>query len=1815
MENLLVRSLFEYVRAECLTAFSQGAGRPEVRLFTASFPADVLLGVFERLAAFITLERPGTQMCVKVGKPLWEHWCAGPPDERPVAAILATFESHAWVDHDDRLTFYRNLKCHPQNDALVVLLAGADRVLDKGGLADFHHISERTLWQRQLDCSYKTWMVPFLEGIGIDVTPSLVEELDDILQTIFSVVPQNLAHLARFLGEASRSASSFSTGSDVVAYVFASLSEWGLFPVLNPPKANKSRKALIKASAAVARRTPYIDKNGRTRTLKRIAEMRKDPIDHEVPEPIGCSDPAFKDFDELAAALVRYIEIGDAHAREALMHSDFAVVNKVLNYKLPVKTRPDREKRLYGPALSSFMSAIWETVEAFKSEIRPDWAPAAAASISVEVVRFHHDLGPDEREAALQLYGGLLGGIRGFLERDLELREDRGDEEALRKISIGVSWELDSDAMRSVKSRDAYVEFNVSVVGVDENDTVSKRFRWIVDSTHEERVLQAVANRTLSQLDGKLLPAFEVPTYTELFFAADVEEAHRLLEISEAELRVVELVTADLKPRLNKEPEIQALMVKAVQSYQSLVRRLVQDGYFVALRDPVLNLLRALEDVYKAVLTKEHVAGGDIGAALYKSFLLLPKGTDPCEPALATAIAFGLTPAVLEQLQAREIFLSTAFPHTLARLFEEKASRRELHDLFGMVELKRPVLALVKDRDFRVTTRHRSLGHVHAIGDPPVDVLSLASQAFMREEDVEDEDVSDSNLFASSQESRVYTAKLREYYENHPVARDGMRVLAIDVENIQTLVAGVHEFFKDVLDEENRPSAQTPPFQFKLHVYLRSASALSIQKWLDAWQRRWDPSKGLAIYPNCSLSIAFRHAQEIEDYRKLLEENPESYDVAFVVRFLRAHEGGDYLEHARPFALDNADSVTLKFPITEAPRPATMSVQDRLRRQTNLSNRRLRLPTLHAELSARLKRSTHPEHLVFAAVDYKPWALLIDELHTNGRCAWVVCMDPYVDRGLLAHREGEKTSARELVGFTSGLGGLGELNVTVSTETGTVETLTREVGSKLAHLFHSWKPETTRQAAQALVSQAQKLSGFSLIKAVDNGESIRDVVAHALVRRVFPTREDVLCDVILSVDSYQHWLDSRMRAGGPKYRPDLLHLIARLKGEEIEIDACVIECKLAFENDRLLSHALEQVETGLSILVRNFLPYGRGAQQETYMRRYWWAQLQRAIAAHSRIEANQSLAVSSALERLGEGFFHIKWRGLVTTFWTDRVDSPVEVKLHPGIQWREIGLDADDTEITHVAFGASDVATLALGGPCEFTVASSCLGLSPRGTKRGTGPLLPVSSVVPKATTFGDSQSLTMAALAMDLASQPSSHDIEEMAPNLTDTRQGLVAAREAPEDERPNIVAHDDNALMQVAGGNNPASATEYQLPNDPMNAEPVPGFNLQSGQPQSTASIPSRILLGLSGTEREVYWEFGHSELTNRHFLIFGRSGVGKTYAIQCILGELARHGQHATIIDYTEGFLPNRLEPGLKALANPQTHLVLSHPLPMNPMRPMVSEIEGIGTFPEKPHETAGRIMSVFDAVYNLGEQQAAKLVDAVKSLLAQKTEDAQLKNLVEALLASEGVAASSGAALASKIKPFIEANAFGDGDGGGWKKIYSDSESFLNIIQLARQPREFARIITEFALWDLYGYAQNAATEKTPLPIVLDEVQTLSHKLDAPIAKILTEGRKFGLAGIFATQTMSNLKDDEQDRLFQAAHKLFFAPADSELREYARLLAGPTGEPVNEWITRLSSLGKGECWSYGPVLEANGRLKTRPMKIRITPIEKRGFGGFQ
>jgi DNA phosphorothioation-dependent restriction protein DptH len=377
--------------------------------------------------------------------------------------------------------------------------------------------------------------------------------------------------------------------------------------------------------------------------------------------------------------------------------------------------------------------------------------------------------------------------------------------------------------------------------------------------------------------------------------------------------------------------------------------------------------------------------------------------------------------------------------------------------------------------------------------------------------------------------------------------------------------------------------------------------------------------------------------------------------------------------------------------------------------------------------------------------------------------------------------------------------------------------------------------------------------------------------------------------------------------------------------------------------------------------------------------------------------------------------------------------------------------------------------------------------------------------------------------------------------------------------------------------------------------------------------SQIPERILLGSSTSgSRDFYWEFGHPDLPNRHILIFGASGTGKTYAIQGLLSELGKSGQNSLIIDYTNGFTPKQLERIVVQHLNPQQYIVRNKPIPINPFRKQSDYIDEL-EIEENPANVAQRVMGVFSEVYNLGDQQRSALYNAIRVGVESQGDNFNLQSLLGRLrLVQEegGPTASSATSVISKIQPFIDLNPFGQEDNESWEKIFSDFSSRCHIIQLATFSKKASRLITEFALFDLYRYYRGRGLKNNPKVIVLDEIQNLDHSLNSPLGQFLTEGRKFGISLILATQTLSNLDKDQKDRLFQASHKLFFKPADTEVKSFAQILETATGSKTEEWMERLASLKRGECYSLGFTKnEVNGRFEVKCNKIRIKQLEAR------
>lgn len=344
----------------------------------------------------------------------------------------------------------------------------------------------------------------------------------------------------------------------------------------------------------------------------------------------------------------------------------------------------------------------------------------------------------------------------------------------------------------------------------------------------------------------------------------------------------------------------------------------------------------------------------------------------------------------------------------------------------------------------------------------------------------------------------------------------------------------------------------------------------------------------------------------------------------------------------------------------------------------------------------------------------------------------------------------------------------------------------------------------------------------------------------------------------------------------------------------------------------------------------------------------------------------------------------------------------------------------------------------------------------------------------------------------------------------------------------------------------------------------------------------------------------------MPNRHLLIFGASGSGKTYGIQCLLVEMAQQRLRSLIVDYTDGFLPLQVEHRFKAITAPKDHFVVVERLPLNPFRRQLQIIDpSIPPIIESPYQVATRIESIFASVFEMGDQQSAALIRVLQAGLEEEP-DFALSGILPRLRAD----GPNGESLANKLEPLIQSQPFREGEESAWDSMLTSVNHWVHVLQLKGLAREIQKMVTEFVLWDLWDYAQNTGSKNRPIPIVLDEIQNLDHTSDSPIDKMLREGRKFGLSLLLATQTTSQFNQEQRDRLFQAGHKLFFKPANTEIDRFAQLLAQSTPAVSKaDWGQRLAKLEKGQCWSLGPVLKSGGTFKEEAVLVSVTPLEER------
>ena len=1797
-----------------------------------SYPAPFTLAIAHRLTELAKIHCAHLQ--IKIALNTLRDWT---PDEQKTA------RAHDWNDTRGNLTYYRNSL--NANGKSLVVLCGADKVTDTAGLEAFTFCDEQFLWKTRRKDLFQDWLTSRFADAGLEVPKDdAMIRVEDLLASLRILPSGGLLKMSQWLDDMDMTG--VQSGKELLLRLLNKLDMFDL-PNCQGFAGSKARKNFSQYAKAAQ---PFFEYASLIRSRDRAAARKAvtvalELLEQDDPRMRSLADtpeaicPGYASGEDFLRGLLRYIDNEDPEERKKLRACDFVFLHdKVLRCrKTESRTPKEKPKKLYGPLLESLLSSLWYTLAAYsKKSNELGYIKPGYLLLSGESYAFAHEGSSQDKSLSAEVCARAheqLGHLLDGIDQVVEVYLGTGEENFPQVRSQLLTDTLKKEATRKTPNFCFAVQVAESA-GAEALFTA--HFSWVIPEKHGDRLNAELVRRAADDTKENtepFLPVYHLAYYEEMLLAPDDEDTreivrHSLRDGGDAPF-AQNLLEGDwgsrddplLKSLKSLAKEYTAFVRHAADT--SLVRAIhLKDGYSVT---PWKSLKGAYEEALQKGRDQAALGTSDLVSMLMRAFLVInrpqPEQGDSWrisgyEP---SAIVTALHPALLEQMEARTVFLCASFRYVCKQaLSKEKPVflPRFWHRYISMAKMHAPLCTLLRTPDKRLASELRGDGYIHKIGHIEHPQANTLATRLHSEGARFQEKLSDTDLYEESDESMLLDRLLQQYYDLRPHAWDGISLAIFRNTSIQPVIAGLHAFLQRLeKDPQHGLATRATPYDVRLVFFSKSNDATDLRVWLTHWQSRWEAARNddtettNSCYRHCQISVSHRLVRTSEDMEAMLRQSRLDVDIALLYGILDLSE-----IHSHFVDIENFDLTTmhLKFPILEKKYCPSRQERAKLTRSRIISRRQFSIASLHAGLLHALhtKDAHSKSSLVISTGDFTVWKDAIAALHKAAE--WVICIDPVMDEALIRDSAPSRHE-RDIIAFGSGVGSHGEANYTISSEQLSCQDLRAHISSRLATLYGGHAPDTaTCDTMAGNLLRAEKLAGMALIRAASlRDRHIHDFLAYSLSRRLLQA-PDAICDAMISLDAYRHWFPS-----SEENRPDLLWITGEERNGRFHLHAALIECKLGRADDSLVWKAHTQLRSGLNLLEPLFRPSQLNELDDTRPdRRYWWHQLHRVITSGLYAEKEaEALQLAGWLEQLAEGQFSMEWEALLLTYWTD--DDDVQARWTD--RWNINGIPARQCVI-----GRPLQIRLALEEESpEFWTSFQSQDQAQDGEDRYPDPFDPIPAAPAVDATPAEDES------AQDGYDGEDDDDVPDWDRNYLppSALEGVPPLTPEQEEAFESFWNQDD----EDTGDDGPDS------PTGDGSAQPGPtatadGGPSSDGTPDgqdstlcavadkgagdggasitlSSTPVPEQILLGKDKSGRDIHWRF--RDALNRHLVIFGSSGNGKTYAIQCLLAELARQGLNTLVLDYSQSFAPNEILPPVsRYFPEERQHFVFDQPLPLNPLTRQPLQY-GNRYFDESPLNVADRITDIFKKVFNLGTQQVNTLRDAVTSCLQDNkaTTLLDVEMMLDTFREDGRHTKSAVDTLQSHVHNFVLTNPFtAPRDTAGWERVYGATPACNHVFQLANIAPLFAAGIIEFVLWDLFFHVQRGNTPATPRVVVLDEIQNLSMQSGSPVDKILREGRKFGIGLIAATQSFAGIKSS-LSLLNQAAYKLYFRPADNEMSECGKQLHDVDSSlSAAAWKERLTRLRRGECFIVGPAT-----AQERPVRfVKIASMEERGFG---
>ena len=503
------------------------------------------------------------------------------------------------------------------------------------------------------------------------------------------------------------------------------------------------------------------------------------------------------------------------------------------------------------------------------------------------------------------------------------------------------------------------------------------------------------------------------------------------------------------------------------------------------------------------------------------------------------------------------------------------------------------------------------------------------------------EDVSNDNPI-----STYISKSIQDYLKVYPYKANGFNVSFINYNNYNMIITGLYDIIAKIKKLE---------IDFKMNVYIYTYDYIGsgrnyIQYWLE---NKFSEDENIKI--KVYLKYIKLDRMNIETY---INDNFVDTDILFVKDILEEKEiESQQVNNVFEKKLEN------RYPSVYLP----ISSNEERVRKVCISQNQFECEENYVKLMVYLKNpnTTDSKYRITKRVELtEKNEKLIEEFHKKAN--WVVIFDENIDTKIL------KLNKNKVIGFSTGNGYFGEINVAISTQQDKIKNLYKFLKRRLKHRLSNWSDSQLKSATKKCIDFALYLDGGKIITAINpEDESICNYLAYILTiekEKVLDKEynKNYYVRKIVNLDSHSHLFDNQLelkKDGDERCRPDFL-IVEIPKDQDndnlVKIRIKIIECKLSGGNYDYLEKAKMQITSGYKTLKKIW-----DNNNTSVEKKFWFNQLYRILAYENSAERindkDQSLFINTKLEGINDGHFEIDFENNIYAFYTDERDDEVYV--------------------------------------------------------------------------------------------------------------------------------------------------------------------------------------------------------------------------------------------------------------------------------------------------------------------------------------------------------------------------------------------------------------------------------------------------------------------------------------------------------------------------------------------------------------------------